>query len=160
MAKTSDIAGVPTRRSLVAGAGAAGLAAVLTACANSDNPSAGTSPNAAVSPQDSGSSSTAAGSGGGTQLAKAADIPPGGGTVFKDQKVVVTQPAAGTYKAFTAVCTHSGCVVAEVSGGTINCACHGSKFSIEDGSVKSGPATQPLAAAANVTVANGSVTAS
>ena len=31
-----------------------------------------------------------------------------------------------------------------VDGGTINCTCHGSKFSIEDGSVKAGPATKPL----------------
>jgi Rieske Fe-S protein len=156
MAETSGISGIPTRRNVVAGVGAAGLAAALAACGSSDNSSAGTVQNAAT--PTTGSASTAAGSG--TELAKASAIPSGGGTVFKDQKVVVTQPTAGTYKAFTAVCTHSGCVVADVSGGTINCGCHGSKFSIEDGSVKNGPATQPLAAATNVTVANGSVTAS
>lgn len=33
-----------------------------------------------------------------------------------------------------------------VEGGTINCVCHNSRFSIEDGSVKSGPAQAPLAA--------------
>ncbi|TKA09134.1 Rieske (2Fe-2S) protein [Actinacidiphila oryziradicis] len=158
MAETSGISGIPTRRNVVAGVGAAGLAAALAACGSSDNSSAGTVQNAAT--PATGSASTAAGSGSGTELAKASAIPSGGGTVFKDQKVVVTQPTAGTYKAFTAVCTHSGCVVADVSGGTINCGCHGSKFSIEDGSVKNGPATQPLAAATNVTVANGSVTAS
>jgi Rieske Fe-S protein len=158
MAETSGISGIPTRRNVVAGVGAAGLAAALAACGSSDNSSAGTVQNAAT--PTTGSASTAAGSGSGTELAKASAIPSGGGTVFKDQKVVVTQPTAGTYKAFTAVCTHSGCVVADVSGGTINCGCHGSKFSIEDGSVKNGPATQPLAAATNVTVANGSVTAS
>lgn len=159
MAETSNTTGIPTRRTVVAGVGVAGLAAALTACGSSNDSSAGTVQNAAT-PTTGGASSAAAGSGGGTELAKAADIPSGGGTVFKDQKVVVTQPTSGTYKAFTAVCTHTGCVVAEVSGGTINCACHGSKFSIEDGSVKHGPATQPLAAATNVTVANGSVTAS
>jgi Rieske Fe-S protein len=158
MAETSGISGIPTRRNVVAGVGAAGLAAALAACGSSDNSSAGTVQNAAT--PATGGASTAAGSGSGTELAKASDIPSGGGTVFKDQKVVVTQPTAGTYKSFTAVCTHSGCVVADVSGGTINCGCHGSKFSIEDGSVKNGPATQPLAAATNVTVANGSVTAS
>ncbi|MCW2868961.1 Rieske (2Fe-2S) protein [Actinacidiphila oryziradicis] len=158
MAETSGISGIPTRRNVVAGVGAAGLAAALAACGSSDNSSAGTVQNGAA--PTTGSASTAAGSGSGTELAKASAIPSGGGTVFKDQKVVVTQPTAGTYKAFTAVCTHSGCVVADVSGGTINCGCHGSKFSIEDGSVKNGPATQPLAAATNVTVANGSVTAS
>ncbi len=61
---------------------------------------------------------------------------------------MVTQPEAGSFKAFTAVCTHQGCIVSTVSGGTINCPCHGSKFSIKDGSVVNGPATQPLAAIA------------
>ena len=62
------------------------------------------------------------------------------------QKIVVTQPKAGTFAAFTAVCTHLGCLVDSVSGGTINCPCHGSKFSITNGSVVNGPATAPLAA--------------
>jgi Rieske Fe-S protein len=60
--------------------------------------------------------------------------------------VVVTQPTAGSFKAFTAVCTHQGCTVGSVSGGAIHCPCHGSAFSIKDGSVVNGPATQPLAA--------------
>ena len=58
---------------------------------------------------------------------------------------MITQPQAGSFKAFTAVCTHQGCIVSTVSGGTINCPCHGSKFSIKDGSVVNGPATRPLA---------------
>jgi len=70
----------------------------------------------------------------------------GGGEVLTDQKIVVTQPKAGTFAAFTAVCTHLGCLVDSVSGGTINCPCHGSKFSITNGSVVNGPATSPLAA--------------
>jgi Rieske Fe-S protein len=57
---------------------------------------------------------------------------------------VVTQPAAGEYHAFSAVCTHEGCTVSTVTGGTINCPCHGSKFSIEDGTVRHGPAQSPL----------------
>jgi Rieske Fe-S protein len=77
-------------------------------------------------------------------LAQLADIPVEGGKVFPDQKVVVTQPAAGTVKAFSAVCTHAGCLVSEVSDGTINCACHGSMFRIADGSVAKGPAGKPL----------------
>jgi Rieske Fe-S protein len=43
-----------------------------------------------------------------------ADVPEGSGTVFKEQKVVVTQPEAGDFKAFTAVCTHQGCLVDSV----------------------------------------------
>ena len=52
---------------------------------------------------------------------------------------------AGQFKAFTAVCTHQGCIVATVANGTIDCPCHGSKFSAADGSVVNGPATSPLA---------------
>ncbi|GAA2730299.1 Rieske (2Fe-2S) protein [Pedococcus aerophilus] len=73
-----------------------------------------------------------------------ATIPVGGGKVFPDHKVVVTQPASGEFKAFSAVCTHQSCVVADVADGTINCACHGSKFDITTGAVKNGPATSPL----------------
>jgi Rieske Fe-S protein len=70
----------------------------------------------------------------------------GGGTILGDQKIVITEPVSGTFKAFSAVCTHQGCTVGSVSGGTINCPCHGSKFSITDGSVVGGPAPSPLPA--------------
>jgi Rieske Fe-S protein len=79
-------------------------------------------------------------------LAKTADVPVGGGLIVGNAQVVVTQPTAGTFKAFTSVCTHQQCQVANVEGGTINCTCHGSKFDINDGSVVSDPAPQPLAA--------------
>ena len=71
-------------------------------------------------------------------------IPVGGGTIYADRQVVVTQPVKGEFKAFSAICTHAGCTVGQVSGGTIDCPCHGSEFSIRDGSVVRGPATQPL----------------
>ena len=74
------------------------------------------------------------------------DVPVGGGTILTDQKVVVTQPTAGEFKAFTAVCTHQGCLVASVADGVITCPCHGSTFSAADGAVISGPAPSPLAA--------------
>jgi Rieske Fe-S protein len=78
-------------------------------------------------------------------LAKTTDIPVGGGKILTDKKIVITEPQSGTFKAFTAVCTHQGCIVNTVSGGTINCPCHGSKFSIANGSVVNGPAPSPLA---------------
>jgi Rieske Fe-S protein len=81
----------------------------------------------------------------GTVEVKADEVPVGSGKVFGDQGVVVTQPAAGTYRAFTATCTHAGCTLAGVTD-TINCNCHGSKFSVTDGSVVNGPATSPLKA--------------
>ncbi|MCT2581662.1 Rieske (2Fe-2S) protein [Actinophytocola sp. S1-96] len=77
-------------------------------------------------------------------LASTSDIPVGGGTVFADQEIVITQPTRGDIRCFSAVCTHQGCLVSTVAGGTINCDCHGSKFAIADGSVTAGPAPEPL----------------
>ncbi|MFI7132999.1 Rieske (2Fe-2S) protein [Nonomuraea sp. NPDC050153] len=138
-----------TRRAMVLGAGGAGLAAVLTACASYGSPTieATEEPagDAAEEPtEESSPKKKKAASGGGKALADTADIPEGGGKVFENEKIVVTQPTAGEFKAFTAVCTHAGCTVATVSNKTINCPCHGSKFSISDGSVKDGPAGEPL----------------
>jgi Rieske Fe-S protein len=76
-------------------------------------------------------------------LGKAIDVPVNGGVVYRDKKIVVTQPAQGEFKGFSAVCTHQGCVVNDVAAGTINCDCHGSKFAL-DGAVSTGPATKPL----------------
>ncbi|MER8047807.1 Rieske (2Fe-2S) protein [Streptomyces sp. NPDC094032] len=79
-----------------------------------------------------------------TALARTSDIPVGGGTVFPHEKVVVTQPVAGEFKAFSAICTHQGCTVDKVADGTIDCPCHGSKFRVTDGSVAAGPAPRRL----------------
>lgn len=73
-----------------------------------------------------------------------ADIPVGSGKIFPDAQTVITQPKKGQFRAFSAVCTHQGCIVNAVTN-TINCPCHGSKYSITDGSVVNPPATQPLA---------------
>jgi Rieske Fe-S protein len=93
---------------------------------------------------NSGSQQSPAASG--QELAKTSDIPVGGGKIFKDQKVVVTQPTKDDFKAFSAICTHQGCTVSTVSDGTINCPCHGSKYKIENAAVAHGPATRPLPA--------------
>ncbi len=77
-------------------------------------------------------------------LAQAADIPAGGGLVLKDQKLVLCKDAGGKVSAFSAICTHQGCVVTDVADGTINCACHGSKFDAASGERVAGPARDPL----------------
>ncbi len=160
-----------SRRTLLAGAGAVGMIAVGVATAGaglagcgtgSGNASdsamgngAGANPPASPAGQDAG-----AGGGGaattGVNLGKKSHIPVGGGKIFATEKVVVTQPAAGDFKAFTAVCTHQGCTVSTISNGIIKCPCHGSEFSIKDGSVKGGPAPAPLAEK-TVKVHNGNI---
>ncbi|WP_395691808.1 Rieske (2Fe-2S) protein [Nocardioides sp.] len=120
-----------TRRNTLTGAAAIGVGVpILAACGASDSGSTGSAPTAAA----------------GEKLGPASDVPVGGGTIYADQKVVVTQPSQGDFKGFSAVCTHQGCLVSNVEGGTINCTCHGSKFSIDDGSVVNGPATSGLPA--------------
>ncbi len=131
--------GCPSRRAVVSAVGVAGLAVALTACGGSDG---GGDSDEAQEP--AGQASDQPAEGGGEVLAKTSDIPEGGGTVFKDQGVVVVKTKAGEFKAYSSKCTHAGCSVKDVAGGTINCPCHNSKFSIEDGSVKGGPAPKPL----------------
>lgn len=92
----------------------------------------------------------------GTALARTTDIPVDGGKIFPDKHVVVTQPAAGQYKGFSATCTHRGCTVSRVSGGRIICPCHGSEYSIANGSVEAGPAPRPLPSVA-IKVKNGEI---
>jgi len=120
-----------TRRHALAGAATLGVGLPLLAACGGGGADSGSA---------DGSSAAAPPTG---PLGATSDVPVGGGTVFADQKVVVTQPTAGDFKGFSATCTHQGCLVANVSG-TINCPCHGSMFSIEDGSVQGGPAPRPL----------------
>lgn len=81
-------------------------------------------------------------SAGGPVLASATDVPVGGAVVVAADHVVVTQPTKGQFKCFGSACTHAGCTV--TAGSPLVCPCHGSEFSIKDGSVIQGPATAPL----------------
>lgn len=130
-------------RRTVLGLAAGGVAGLLAACGGGET--AETSGSGSGSGAGSGSSPDAGGGGGeGGALVATAAVPVGAGVILEDRKIVVTQPTEGTFKAFTAVCTHQGCTVGSVKNGTITCPCHGSAFSAADGSVQNGPATRPL----------------
>ncbi|KRE99615.1 hypothetical protein ASG88_13415 [Nocardioides sp. Soil777] len=138
----------------------AGLALpVLAACGSDDTGTASDSSSSSSEPSSSPSSSSSEGgaAAGGAALASTSDIPVGGCAVFEAEKVVVTQPTEGDFKAFSATCTHQGCSVSASSDGEIPCNCHGSAFSLEDGSVVNGPATAPLAEV-SITVDGDSIT--
>jgi len=91
-----------------------------------------------------------------TALTTLAEVPEGGGVVLTDQGVVVTRESGDKVHCFSAVCTHQGCLVNQVSDGRINCPCHGSAFDANTGAVVAGPAPSPLPAVP-VTVVNGSI---
>jgi len=142
-----------TRRGVLAGVGLVGLAGAVSACSSGGSSSSASPPATATVPPATGAASapsTAAGGGStaaqGSALTSTSEIPVGSGKIFASEKVVVTQPNANEFKAFSAVCTHMGCIVSTISGGTIDCPCHGSKYSISTGAVEGGPAPSPLAA--------------
>ena len=123
--------GGPSRRHLVGGLLGLGVGLpLLVACGSNDSGASGSSGSGGTTPTGT--------------IGKAADVPVGGGKIYSGDKVVVTQPTQGQFKAFSAICTHQGCPVSEIKGTSIDCTCHGSKFSIKDGSVLAGPATKPL----------------
>ena len=138
-----------SRRTALTGVATVGVGVpFLVACgadeetASDPSSATGSSPSADSSgsptPSDTGSSAAAGG------LASTSDIEVGGGEIFADEEVVVVQPTAGEFKAYSAVCTHQGCLVASISSEGIVCPCHNSVFSLDDGAPTSGPASEPL----------------
>ncbi|MGW6426745.1 QcrA and Rieske domain-containing protein [Nocardia sp. NPDC055053] len=115
------------RRAVMVGAGVLVATAALTACSEEKDGA------------PAGAQAPVGGPAG--ELAKTADVPVGGGVIVGD--TVITQPTAGNFVGLSSTCTHAGCTVGNVSDGTVNCPCHGSRFGL-DGSVSGGPATQPL----------------
>ena len=140
-------AGISRRAALLIGG--AGTAVALVGCS--------TGPAATGEPATTGKSG---GTKSATEVAKLADIPVGGSVEasLNGKPILVSQPTAGKVIAFSAVCTHQGCVVKPV-GKEFDCPCHGSKFDAMTGEVLGGPAPSPLVAVP-VSVTGDSVTAS
>ena len=160
-----------TRRSMLRAAGVVALAgagvAPLTGCAaESTSGAPSTTPSEPATSEPAFSSPTADATSAKPSASKAqapkgpsvatSKVPVGGGVILADADYVVTQPSKGSYKAFSKICTHQGCPVAEVRDGVIHCNCHGSEYSIKDGSVTKPPAPKPLAEA-NTKVFEGEV---
>lgn len=116
----------PSRRGFL-GSVAATATVALTGCGSVDGPKVG-GQNTSSAPVDVPTS----------------DVPLGSGTILTNAAFVITQPSSGQFKAFSSICTHMECPVSKIKGNEIVCNCHGSRFSITDGSVTNGPATRPL----------------
>lgn len=127
------------RRTMLQAGGVVAVGLAVAACGSGEPASSGSAP-AESTPASADSAGPA-----GSVVTAVADVPVGGGVIIQEPPIVVTQASAGEIRAFTAICPHAGCLVSEVVDGEITCPCHGSAFSIVDGAVIQGPATQGLA---------------
>lgn len=134
-----------SRRTLVTNAALIGVVGAAAACGTDAAESDATAPLAQTPPRDAnvGGNNSDESAVEAPQIAKA-DIPVGGGLILAEQQLVLTQPEAGVFKAFSAVCTHKQCLVTKIEDAHIKCTCHGSSFSVTDGSVLGGPAPRSL----------------
>jgi Rieske Fe-S protein len=148
---------ITRRRALSGSAAIAAGVPVLAACGSDATTAVDPSTSSSPAEETPSPSEDGGGSAGGEALATTADVPVGGCFVVSGAKVVVTQPTEGDFKAFSAVCTHQGCLVETSPDGEIPCPCHGSRFSLDDGSALSGPATGSLAPV-EITVDGDSIT--
>ncbi len=128
------------RRTVLAGSLAATSSIALAACA-ADAPVAQTSPPSATIDQAPTEIS------GEILLGTVDEIPVGTGKkVMVDESltILVTHPKQEQFRAFSATCTHSGCIVSGVQDGQIACGCHGARFNTDSGEPEQGPARSPL----------------
>ncbi|MFI1967604.1 FeS-binding protein [Streptomyces cinnamoneus] len=124
---SSPTASSASRRTVLRGAALAGVAGLgASACSGGAGAKGPAVPTAPV------------------DLGAAGEVPVGGARLYREQRLIVAQPVEGQYKAFSAVCTHAGCVVDKIEDGKVNCPCHGSKFDAQTGKVLQGPAGAPL----------------
>jgi Rieske Fe-S protein len=132
--------GALTRRAIPAVVVVAGAVAGFAVAKGHDESGTGPGANA-----DGGApAGGGAAGGGGAQLASLDQVPAGGGLILEKANIVLTKDDAGNVHGFSAVCTHQGCTVSDVTDGTINCPCHGSKFDVSTGAPVEGPAGSPL----------------
>ncbi|MEY4424330.1 MAG: hypothetical protein RLZZ258_1433 [Actinomycetota bacterium] len=80
-------------------------------------------------------------------LGKKSLVPLKSGKLFRvgGQSIFVTQPSAGVFRAFNALCTHQGGIINKVSGSNMICPSHGARFDANTGNPAGGPAKRALA---------------
>jgi len=90
----------------------------------------------------------AAGAGGGrVEVGNMVDFPVGQGKVVpvNNKPVIIVNTEQGDMKAFSAICTHLGCIVEwDQTRQFILCPCHDGRFNSVNGAVISGPPPSPL----------------
>ncbi|MGR2751558.1 QcrA and Rieske domain-containing protein [Agromyces arachidis] len=128
----------------IGGSGALGGALILAGCApaaEDDAPDDGAAGDTSTS-----TPSEAAGGAAGEEVAALSDIPVGGSidAEIAGEPVLLARPTEDEVVAFSAICTHQGCVVG-AEGSKFACPCHGSIFDAATGDVEVGPALEPLA---------------
>lgn len=127
------------RRTILTSSLAATSTIALAACAG-ESPAVQTSPPAASveqAPETSGE----------VFLASVSEIPVGTGKkIMLDESltILVTHPKQDQFRAFSATCSHAGCIVSGVLEGQIACGCHGARFNSDSGEPEQGPAKSPL----------------
>ena len=140
-----DSSGDASRRAVMGGLVGMGVGMPLLSACGSEEDSGGSD-----DATDTGSGNGAGGAeGSGTTssgtIGKTSDVPVGSAKIYKGEKVMISQPIEGQFKAFSTICTHEQCAITKLDGAEIECSCHLSRFKIADGSVAEGPATKPLA---------------
>ncbi len=117
----------PTRRSVLKGAGAVAALGALGVAASSCAP-----------PKTSLPSEL-------TKIATVDQVPVGKGisVTVEQTPILLAQPEAGTFVAYSSKCPHQGCVVG-VDQANFLCPCHNSGFDFAEGKPQFGPAREAL----------------
>ena len=123
-----------SRRTALSTTGGVAIAGALAACGASSKSAPASSPSGATS----------------RTLAKVSDVPVGSVFQYTNPQDgtpgYLFQPKAGTFLAFSAVCSHMGCIVNfDQVANVFQCPCHGANYDGTTGEVTSGPAPLPLA---------------
>ncbi|WP_326691230.1 MULTISPECIES: Rieske (2Fe-2S) protein [unclassified Streptomyces] len=120
-----------TRRTVLCGAALAALGLTTAACGDDSGGGSGGSSSSETPDKP-------------VDLGEAGAVPVGGAKLYHEEKLLVSQPKKGEFKAFSTVCTHKGSILDDIQKGEAVCPLHGSRFHVDTGKVAKGPATKPL----------------